>query len=121
MNAATFYSQETFNQLRLDVLAKKEISSTSNQYSKKCVTNGNTYKLCIHAGHFNFGNHDYFVSLWYDYNYPGLHQSRNIGGGSYGNIHIESYEAFKTGINELLRRFPDYKEEAFEPVQLSLF
>ena len=119
MNATTFFSREAFDRLKQDILAERKIGS--EQYAKKYRINGNTYGMSIFASHYNFGEHKYFVSLWYDYNYPGPYQSRNIGGGNGGRVVIESYEAFCAAINEILRIYPDYKEPVFEPEQLSLF
>ena len=119
MNAKTFFSQDAFNQIQQYALAQKEFPL--GKYCKEYSTNGNRYRLNIYASHYNFGNHEYFVSLLYDYNYPGVYQSRNIGGGSGGTPVLSSYDAFCESINSILRKFPDYKEPEFVPEQLSLF
>ena len=119
MNAKTFFSRKTFELIRQDVLSEREIDV--GKYGKKYRINGNTYGLSVHASHYSFGNHEYFVSLWYDYNYPGQYQSRNIGGGTGRTPDLSSYEAFCNYINDILRKYPDYKEQVFEPEQLSLF
>lgn len=123
MNASQFLSESLFRQLQKDAADEKIIDPChDNPYIKKWSINGNRYTLRIHAGRYSFGNHDYFVSLWYDYNYKGKGVSREIGGGAGGSVKLDSYQSFKDDINQFLKRYPDFKEEAPEyGEQLSLF
>lgn len=121
MNASTFFSQDDFNAICNDANAQKEIPIHPIKYGKQVKTNGNTYTLRISAGFYKFGDCSYYISLWYDYNYPGLYESRNIGGGSGGRVVLSSYEDFCQDINELLKKYPDYTEQQYEPEQISWF
>lgn len=121
MNATTFFSEEMFLRLKRDVQAQNLIDPCDSSYGKKVKINGNTYQLRIHASFYNFGNCEYFCSLWYDYNYKGIYDSREIGGGAGGTLHLENYEAFCAGLNERLKRFPDYTAPIQTFEQMSLF
>jgi hypothetical protein len=121
MNATTFFSVEQFHQLKQDITEQKLISIFETPYRKEVKTRGNRYELSITTGRYVFGNNDYFISLWHDYNYANDRGSRDIGGGSGSAVNLDSYEAFTEKIDNLLKRFPDYTEPTFEPVQLSLF
>lgn len=121
MNAQQFFSQDTFHQLKQDITEQKLLSIFDTPYRKEIKTRGNRYELSIVTGRYAFGDHAYFVSLWHDYNYTNNRGSRDIGGGSGSAVILDSYEAFTEKIDNLLKRFPDYTEPTFEPVQLSLF
>ena len=119
MNATTFFSRDTFERIRKDVLA--EIEFSIEKYRKTYRTHGNSYSLGFHASRYKFSNNEYFVSMWYDYNYPGQYQSRNIGGGTGRSIPLDSYDSFCAAINDYLRKYPDFKEPVFVEEQLSWF
>lgn len=121
MNATTFFSREQFERLKADIQAHKVIDPCKSEYGKQVKVNGNTYTLRIHASFFNFGNHEYFYSMWYDYNYPGIYSSRNIGGGTGGTPDISSWDNFCQYVNDHLRRYPDFTEPKPTFEQLSLF
>lgn len=121
MNAATFFTEEQFRQLRKDIQAQKRIDPATTPYQKKVKVNGNTYTLRIHASFFVVGDCSYFCTCWYDFNYAGRYQSREIGGGSGPSVICSTYDDFCKIINSLLSRFPDYTEPEFVPTQLSLW
>lgn len=118
MNATTFFSEQTFLRLKEDIAQQKEFHLTETPYQKKVRINGNSYELEISA-YVNPYTNLYQITCWINYNYPGLYQSRNIGGGNYPRINLDNYEAFKESINKTLSRFPDYKEEE-QPLQFSI-
>lgn len=121
MNASTFFTEDMFNRLKKDVIAKKVFRITETPYRKKIKTNGNTYELSISASHYVFGDREYFVSGNISHSYTNENGYRDIGGGNYLTVNLENYYAFKTGINKTLQRFPDYTPEEYYPEQLSLF
>lgn len=121
MNASTFFTESMYHQLKQDIAEQKALPIRETPYTRAIKVNGNRYELSITAGHYAIGNHEYYFSLWHDYNYKNNRGSRDIGGGSGGQINLDSYEAFTDKINSLLKKFPDYTEPVFEPVQLSLF
>lgn len=120
MNATTFFTRDMFDKLKEAVANEEIINPTNNPYGRTLRVNGNTYKVMVCAGRY-YTNDEYYVSLWYDYNYPGPYQSRTIGGGSGGAVNLSSWEAFKGCINNILCKWPDYKVEEEYPEQISLF
>ena len=121
MNATSFFSEDQFNQLRKDIQAQKLIDPSTTPYQKKVKINGNSYTLRIHASFYQVGDCSYFCTCWYDYNHAGPYSSRDIGGGSGPSVICSTFDDFCSIINSILRRFPDYKEPVFTPVQLSLW
>ena len=119
MNAKTFFTEEQFNRLKADI-AEQRITRI-DEYQHQHRVNGNTYKVTIYTSRYSFGNHDFFVSCWVDYNYPGPYQSRNIGGGNSTVPSFDSWQAFRDSINKTLSRFPDYTPEEEEFYQTSIF
>ena len=121
MNASTFFTEDMFNRLKKDILAKKVIPHTETPYRKEIKIKGNKYKLTITTGHYVVGDKDYYTSLWHDEQYTDKNGHRNMSGGTGSSIILDSYQAFLDGINKLLRRFPDFTEEEFYEEQLSWF
>ena len=121
MNASTFFTKQAFECLKADIGKEKIITYIDNPYEHTHKANGNKYKLAIHTGRYTFEEKygQYYVSLWVDYNYKGIYDSRNQGGYSM-HPSFDSYEAFKESINQSLRQYPDYIEEE-QPIQMSLF
>ena len=120
MNCTTFFPETMFHQLRQDVSSKKVVSITNSPYRKKIKVNGNTYELSISTGHYLVSG-EYYVSGWVDHAYTNLYGHRDIGGGNYLKVVLDSYQSFKDAVNAILSRYPDYKEEAFEPYQMAWF
>lgn len=114
MNAADFFSQSTFEQIRQDVANKKVFRLTETPYRKKLKIRNHSYELSISAGYYIVEPYSYFVHFSESHNYPG-----NLGGSGGSSINLESYEAFKDSINRLISKFPDYTPE--QEVQLSWF
>lgn len=121
MNATTFFPETLFQQMKQDVADQKVLHFSETPYQKELKVKGNHYKLMITTGHYIVGNQEYYISLWHDYNYSNPKGSREIGGGCGAGVIMDSYEAFTEKIDRLLKKFPDYTEPVFEPVQLSLF
>lgn len=119
MNAQTFFSESTFLSIQKDFQAQKPFDCT--KYRKAVKVNGNTYTLSPHASFLQVGDYSYFCTCWYDYNYKGKYEGREIGGGSGPSIICSTYEEFCERLNQILRRYPDYTEPVFTPVQLSLW
>ncbi len=118
MNATNFFTESQFNKLK-ELVAKEEIISLiTTPFRKKHKVNGNTYELSISTGRY-VGNNEYHVSIFEDYNFKSKY-GRDIGGGNFITVNLNSWNDFKNSINKGLKKFPDYSEDE-EPEQISLF
>lgn len=120
MNASTFFTEDMYNRLKRDIQAKKVIPYTETPYKKEIKIKGNTYKVEITTGHYVVDDKAYYVSCWEDHNFM-KDGHRDQGGGNGIKVILDSYSAFLAGINERLRRFPDFTEEEFYEEQLCWF
>lgn len=121
MNAASFFNESDYERLK-DIVEREEvIECLDTPFRRKHKTNGNSYELTIYTGHYapTIYNGAYCCSCWYDYNYKGIYDSRDIGGGVLKLV-LSTYEEFKKSINNILQKFPDYKESE-EPAQIRFF
>jgi hypothetical protein len=116
MNASDFFTREQFDSLKRDITEKKCFGIFDTPYQKKLKVKGNAYSLAITTGHYIVGDHAYFVHFSEDHHYPG-----NIGGCGGSTPNTESYESFCDYINGYLKKFPDYTEAVFNPIQLCLW
>ena len=118
MNAADFFSYDSFLALKRDVNHQKIVPIAQTPYGKKIKRNGNHYEVQISTGKY-YGTDTFYISGWIDHAYTSARGIREIGGGNYLKVDLTNYEAFKTAINKTLSKFPDYTPEENE--QLSLF
>lgn len=111
-----FFTEEQFNEIKQRIAKEEIFGITDTPFKKEVRINGNTYKLEVHASVNYEGK--YYVSGLHDYNFKStyLTDGRDVGGGTY-TPDMTDYQAFKDGLNKLLKKFPDYEEEA----QLSLW
>ena len=121
MNATTFFTEQQYHRLKQDIAQEKILHPTETPYKHTHKTNGNTYQLMITTGRYTYeaAKGQYYVSLWDDYNYKGIYDSRNIGGSNACKLVLDTFETFKESINNRLSKFPDYKEEE-QPLQFAM-
>jgi hypothetical protein len=118
MNAATFFTEQQFNKLKELVANEEIISLLTTPFRKQHKINGNTYELSISTGRYVSSN-EYHVSIYESHNFQSEY-CRNIGGGNYITVNLNSWNDFKNSINKGLKKFPDYSEDE-EPEQICLF
>lgn len=104
MNATTFFTEQQFNKLK-ELAAKEEIISIlTTPFRKKHKINGNSYELSISTGRYR-GNNKYHVTLFEDHNFQ-CEYGRDIGGGNYITVNLNSWNDFKNSINKGLKKIP---------------
>lgn len=101
MTADDFFSRSDFDEFR------RAIEADEDWYKEKEIRVGGRYysiSLRVRKGSkFNPFGHE-----MHRFSENGV---ENIGGGSL-SIRTDSYDAFRDGINQRLKRFPDYSQEA---------
>lgn len=106
MNATDFINKSEYEEI-----CKLYHKQADIDYRKSVKREMGKYDLSIH--NFWYDGKVYKMSVWLDYNHKdsrGELYGNSIGGGDVCNFIANDYEAFKTRLNERLKKFPDYDE-----------